>query len=84
MRAYIANITNGPRSRTYDFATPIGAGMFWETRVRVGLICDLIASEGINVRHPYGGGDWPCSDFQVEPHPRGGFAISCEMPAFVS
>ena len=84
MRAYIANVTNGPTRPIYDFARPIGAGMFWETREQVGRVCEHIAQQGIDIQHPYRGGQWPCSDFQVEPHPQGGFAISCELPDFVS
>jgi hypothetical protein len=84
MRLYISRITNSPGCPTLDFKKPVAAGMFWETRELVCSVCDLIAYQGINIRHPYRGGQWPCTDFRIEPHPVGGFAISCEMPEFVS
>jgi hypothetical protein len=84
MRLYISRITSSPGRPTFDFKKPIAAGMFWETRELVRRVCDLIAHQGIDIRHPYRGGQWPCTDFRTEPHPEGGFAISCEMPEFVS
>ena len=79
MRLYISNVTNGVRCPTYDFAKPIEAAMFWNTREWVTRVCDAISSDGITINPPFANSA-PCTDFRIEPRPQGGFVISCEYP----
>jgi hypothetical protein len=73
MRGYISRRENGPRYPIYTFAkTPDAA-------IAIGKhLCQWIAEDGITIERGFVG--IPCTDFRAEPHPRGGFALSCEVP----
>ena len=80
MRLYIRSRVNGPRCPEYEFVRNSEVALFWNSKSWVMLICRVIAQEGITVAQPFPTGRQPCSEFQVEPRPLGGFVISCEVP----
>jgi len=76
MRYYIHDVTHGVVRPTYTFA-PLITESQARTKALADCVCqDFSARGGPTVRSV------PCADFRVEPHPKGGFAISCENPLF--
>ncbi len=74
MRGYISHKENGPRCPIYNFTNTLDAA------IAIGEhLCQLIAEDGISIEQRFGV-SVPCTDFQKQPHPRGGFALSCEVP----
>ena len=80
MRLYIRSRVNGSRCPEYEFVGTNEAALYWNSKSWVEQVCRIIAQEGITVERPLSRGPQPCSDFQVEPRPLGGFVISCEVP----
>jgi len=80
MRLYIRSRVNGPRCPEYQFVGTSDAALFWNSERWVDQVCRAIAQEGITIAPPFSREPQPCSDFQVEPRPLGGFVISCEVP----
>lgn len=74
MRGYIFSKTNGPRRPIYSFTGSSDASLALGEH-----LCQLIEEEGITIEQDFGAA-LPCTDFRKEPHPRGGFALSCEVP----
>lgn len=80
MRLFIRSRVNGPRCPEYEFVRGSEHSLFWNSKSWVEQVCRVIAQEGITVAQPFSAVRQPCSDFQVETRPLGGFAISCEVP----
>jgi len=80
MRLYIRSRVNGPRCPEYEFVGTSDAALFWNSKRWVNQVCRVITQEGITVTTPFWAECQPCSDFQVESRPLGGFVISCEVP----
>lgn len=80
MRLYIRSRVNGPRCPEYEFVRGSEAALFWNSKSQVEQVCRFIAEDGITAAQPFSPLRQPCSDFQVETRPLGGFAISCEVP----
>lgn len=80
MRLYIRSRVNGPRCPVYEFVGTSESALFWNSQRWVKQVCRVIAQEGITIATPSSAECQPCSDFQVEPRPLGGFVISCEVP----
>jgi hypothetical protein len=80
MRLYIRSRVNGPRCPEYEFVETSDAALCWNSQRWVEQVCRLIAEEGITIARPFSREAQLCSNFQVEPRPLGGFAISCEVP----
>jgi hypothetical protein len=81
MRLYIRSRVNGPRCPEYELVGSSEAAPFWKSKNWVEQMCRLIAQEGITIARPFSTERPPCSDFQVEQRPLGGFVISCEVPS---
>lgn len=80
MRLYIRSRVNGPRCPEYEFVGTSDAALYWNSKHWVDQVRRVIAQEGISIATPFSAERQPCSDFQVEPRPLGGFVISCEVP----
>lgn len=80
MRLYIRSRVNGPRCAEYEFVGASDAALYWDSERWVEKVCRLIAEEGVTIARPFSREAQPCSGFQVEPRPLGGFVISCEVP----
>lgn len=81
MRLYVHAVTNGVERPTYTFAPLIKQAREY-TKALADCVCqDFLARGGPAVVGPYGRSVL-CTDFRIEPHPDGGFAISCENPLF--
>ena len=80
MRLYIRSRVNGPRCPEYEFARGSEAALYWNSKSWVERVCRIIEQEGITIAKPFSTERQPCTGFQVEPRPLGGFIISCEVP----
>jgi len=80
MRLYIRSRVNGLRCPEYELVRGSEAALFWNSKSQVEQVYWFIAEDGITVAKPFSPERQPCSDFQEETRPLGGFAISCEVP----
>lgn len=81
MRLYIHKIVQHVETRkptTFEFRKAIEIAWFWKTREAAERA--LLIWKGISVQGPFGRMS-DCTDFRIEPRPRGGFVISCEHPS---
>ena len=80
MRLYIHRIVPDVENRkptTFAFIKTIEVAWFWKTREAAERA--LRIWQGILVQLPIGHA--ACTEFRIEPRPKGGFVISCEHPS---